>query len=625
VSAAERDEDFESLLRFLRQSRGFDFTGYKRATLMRRVQKRMDQVGQKSVAAYHDYLQLHDDEFVQLFNTILINVTGYFRDPTAWEFVAGEIIPRVLSGKGSSEPVRVWSAGCASGEEAYTAAMLMAEAVGMEAFKERVKLYATDVDEEALTRARQGNVDSDDLDAIPAPLREKYVDQANGRAIFRGDLRRSVIFGRHDLLQDAPISRVDLLICRNCLMYFEAETQGRILARFHYALSEKGFMFLGKAEMLLTRDSIFRPVELKHRVFTKVPKLNLRDRLLVLSQAGASQPENHLDRDVLLRDAASNAVPLAQMVLDASGYLASANERARAMFGLTSGDIGRPLQDLEVSYRPIDLRTPVDQVNRERKPAEVHSVKRQVPEGGVQHLDIYVAPLLKDEGALMGTSITFTDVTTAHHLYEELDRHKQALETASEELQSTNEELETTNEELQSTVEELETTNEELQSSNEELETMNEELESTNSELQTINTELHTRSGQLDQFNLFIGTVLSSLRLGVSVLDRDLRVQFWNRQAEELWGVRSDEVVNQPMLRLDIGLPVDQLAGPITECLNGKGTRYREVTVEATNRRGKSISCRVVCTPLVGPRGGQPQGVVVLMEEEGVPSVLVVP
>src|SRR5205807_899161 len=236
--------------------------------------------------------------------------------------------------------------------------------------------------------------------------------------------------------------------------------------------------------------------------------------LLVLSQAGVSQPENHPDRDVLLRDAASNAVPLAQMVLDASGYLASANERARAMFGLTSGDIGRPLQDLEVSYRPIDLRTPVDQVNRERKPAEVHSVKRQVPDGGVQHFDIYVAPLLKDEGALMGTSITFTDVTTAHHLYEELDRHKQALETASEELQSTNEELETTNEELQSTVEELETTNEELHSTNEELETMNEELQSTNEELGTTNEELRKRGTQLIDLNRFLRSIFASLRGG---------------------------------------------------------------------------------------------------------------
>jgi two-component system CheB/CheR fusion protein len=345
----------------------------------------------------------------------------------------------------------------------------------------------------------------------------------------------------------------------------------------------------------------------------------------VLSQAGPNEPDNHADRDVLLREAASNAVPLAQMVLDAAGYLTTANERARAMFGLAGGDIGRPLQDLEVSYRPIDLRTPVAEVHREHKPVEVRSVQRQLADGGVQHLDIYVAPLLKGDGSLLGTSITFTDVSTANHLYQELDRHKQALETASEELQSTNEELETTNEELQSTVEELETTNEELQSSNEELETMNEELESTNSELQTINTELHIRSGQLDQFNLFVGTILSSLRLGVSVLDRDLKVRLWNRQAEELWGVRSDEVVDQPMLRLDIGLPVDQLAGPITECLNGKGTRYREVTVEATNRRGKPISCRVVCTPLVGDGGGQPQGVVVLMEEEGVPSVLVGP
>jgi two-component system CheB/CheR fusion protein len=622
----ERDQDFESLLRFLRQSRGFDFTGYKRATLMRRVRKRMDLVGIKSYAEYHDHLQVNVDEFVDLFNTILINVTGFFRDGAAWGYLNEQIIPQVI-GTDHEEQIRVWSAGCASGEEAYTVAMLLAEALGMPAYRDRVKIYATDVDEEALGNARQASVDLKQLSEIPQQLREKYMEVVGSRNAFKNELRRNVIFGRHDLLQDAPISRVDLLICRNTLMYFEAETQTRILARLHYSLADKGFLFLGKAEMLLTRDSIFQPVALKERVFVKVPKISLRDRMTVLAQAGEKESVKNPNRHAWLPQAASDAVPLAQIVVDADGYLVLANERARSLFGLSQSDIGRPLQDLELSYRPIELRSRLDEVARERKPLEITNVERLLDKGEVQHFDVYLAPLLSGDG-LLGASITFTDVTAANRLYRQVQQHKQELETASEELESANEELETTNEELQSTVEELETTNEELQSSNEELETMNEELESTNSELQTINTELHRRTGQLDQLNIFMGAILTSLRLGVSVLDSELRVQLWNNQAEELWGVRSEEVLEQPMLRLDIGLPVNELAQPITECLTGKTGGYREITVDATNRRGRRIRCRVVCTPLVGQRGSPPEGVVILMEEvdpQGKPTLSALP
>jgi two-component system CheB/CheR fusion protein len=171
-------------------------------------------------------------------------------------------------------------------------------------------------------------------------------------------------------------------------------------------------------------------------------------------------------------------------------------------------------------------------------------------------------------------------------------------------------------------VEELETTNEELQSSNEELETMNEELESTNSELQTINTELQRRSSQLDQFNGFVNTVLSSLKLGVAVLDRNRQVQMWNRQAEELWGVRSTEVQGRRFFELDIGLPVEDLAKPIEACLSATSSTQQEVTVQAVNRRGRTIGCRVVCNPLLASGAGTADGVVLLMEQVGQPEAV---
>ena len=610
MSEQSPGSDFERLLEHIRETRGFDFGGYKRTTLVRRVAKRMTQVGVKDDAAYVEYLEANPDEFAALFNTILINVTSYFRDAAAWEYLQQEILPRIVSSKERYEPIRVWCAGVASGEEAYSAAMLLCEALGASEYRQRTKIYATDVDDDALTRARQGRAEAKDLEEVPAALREKYFEAEGDHYLLRGDLRRSLIFGRHDLLQDAPISRIDLLISRNTLMYFEAEAQAKILARLHYAMTEKGYLFLGKAEMLLRRSELFTPVDLKHRIFAKLPKDTLKDRLVVLAQAGNPDPGNHPSRQVRVRELVADALPVAHMVVDTAGFVTSVNERARAAFGLVIADIGRPLQDLEVSYRPLDLRSMIDDAYQNRRPVGVRDVERRGPNGDVQFFDVEVVPLL-EKGTPLGASISFTDVSGYNRIYRDLERSKHDLETASEELQSTNEELETTNEELQSTVEELETTNEELQSSNEELETMNEELESTNTELQTINTELQERSMQLDRVNSFMEEIMANLQLGVAVLDKDLRVQLWNRRAVDLWGVQAAETIGQPLLGLDIGLPLAELANPIKKCLNGSDG-FQEMTVEATNRRGKTFTCRVQCSAMGGLDGGR--SVILLME-----------
>ena len=603
--------DFERLLEHIRESRGFDFGGYKRTTLVRRVAKRMATAGVKDHAAYVEYLEAQPGEFAALFNTILINVTSYFRDAPAWEYLQQDILPRIIASKERYEPIRIWSAGVASGEEAYSVAMLLCEALGASEYRQRAKIYATDVDDDALTEARQGRAEEKELEEVPASLREKYFEAEGNHSLLRGDLRRSLIFGRHDLLQDAPISRIDLLICRNTLMYFESEAQARILARLHYALTEKGYLFLGKAEMLLRRSELFAPVDIKHRVFSKVPKETLRERLVVLAQAGSADPANQVTRQGRVRELVADALPIAHMVVDTAGFIISINERARATFGLAAADVGRPIQDLEISYRPLDLRSMIDEAYRNRLPVVVHDVERRGPNGDPQYFDAEVVPLLDKGANLLGASISFTDVSGYNLIYRDLERSKHDLETASEELQSTNEELETSNEELQSTVEELETTNEELQSSNEELETMNEELESTNTELQTINTELQERGIQLDRVNHFMEQIMANLQLGVAVLDKDLRVQLWNKRAVDLWGVQANETVGQPLLGLDIGLPLAELANPLKKCLNG-GDGFQELTVQATNRRGKSFTCRVQCTAIGGLDGAR--SVILLME-----------
>jgi two-component system CheB/CheR fusion protein len=591
------DPDFEDLLHFLKESRGFDFTGYKRSSLMRRVDRRMQQVGVASYSDYLDRLQVDQEEFTQLFNTILINVTGFFRDPEAWIRLQEKALPELLASRKPQEPIRVWCAGSASGEEAYTAAMVLTELLGAEAFREQVKIYATDVDEEALAQARQASYDERALKPLPDPLREKYFETQNRRFVFRADLRRSIIFGRNDLVQDAPISRVDWLICRNTLMYFNAETQAKILSRFHFALTDSGLLFLGKAEMLLIHTDLFVPVDLKRRFFRKVPRTPVNGGLTALV-SGLRDPAGELGNTARLRLETLAASPVATIVVTRDGLLASANQRAETLFNLSDRDVGRPFRDLEVSYRPTELRAVVEQVTLERRPTTVREVEWVGSAAENVYLDIQVVPLVEVDGQDAGVALFFDDVSRYRKLQGELEYSNRQLETAYEELQSTVEELETTNEELQSTVEELETTNEELQSTNEELETMNEELQSTNDELQTINDELRVRTQELDDTNAFTESILRSLRGAVIVVDTDLIVRVWNKRAEDLWGARADEVVGQHFLGLDIGLPTERLKPLLRKVLSSSDGSAEDLTVEAINRKGRSIQVRVVGSAL---------------------------
>lgn len=597
MSNSSQMVDFEMLLDYLKHSHGFDFTGYKQSSLMRRILKRIQAVHCESFSHYRDFLEVHPEEFALLFNTILINVSGFFRDQKAWESIDINILPRILNSKKDHQPVRVWSAGCASGEEAYTISILLAEKLGIDRFREEVKIYATDLDEESLAKARSASYTEQELAALPPQYLEKYFDHSGNRYVFNKDLRRSVIFGRHDLIQDAPISRIDLLICRNILMYFNAETQSKILARLSYSLAERGFLFLGKAEMLLTHANLFTPVDLKNRIFSKAPSINIRDRLLVMSQNGSDEVNNHLIGHIRLRDAAFDSTTVAQVIVDTNGHVILTNERARLLFGISQRDIGRPFQDLELSYRPVELRSSIDAALARNTPIILKDVEMMVGGADSIYLNIQIIPLFINGAVPGGVSISFVDVSEHKHLQMQLQQANQELETAMEELQSTNEELETTNEELQSTIEELETTNEELQSTNEELETMNEELQSTNEELETMNDEMTQRSDELNQVNSFLESILTSMRGGVVVIDTDMSVQIWSRKAEDLWGLRSDEVKGHNFLALDIGLPVNELKKPVQSILIGERD-FVEVTLDALNRRGRSIVCVVTCTPL---------------------------
>jgi two-component system CheB/CheR fusion protein len=608
--------DFEALLDFIKHSRGFDFTGYKRPTLQRRIEKRIGFVGSDGYSGYREYLAANDDEFGELFNTILINVTGFFRDPLAWEYVRDEIIPRLAQARGAGDQIRVWSTGCATGEEAYTVAMLLAEEIGDDEFRSRVKIYATDVDEEALDTGRHGRYSADLVEPVPEELRAKYLEQVNSSYVFRSDLRRAVIFGRHDLLQDPPISRVDLLLARNTLMYFTADAQDRVLAKFHFSLKDDGYLFLGKSELLLTRSSIFVPVDLKRRVFAPTPKVPFRERLLDIVHGTGHVSPSDVSGDgkpAEERETAFDSSPIAQLVVDDEGALRVANQQARLIFGLTAKDIGRRFSDLEMSYRPAELRSRIDESRNESRPVSIREVEMTAANGERRYLDFHVAQLHTTDGRPLGTTISAVDITRYRSLQESLGRSKADLETAYEELQATSEKLETTNEELQSTNEELDTTNEELQSTNEELETMNEELQSTNEELETLNDELRVRTDDLNAVNSFLDAILTGLHSGVAVLDHELRVRAWNTAAEDLWGLRSDEADGKHFLNLDIGLPVNELTKPLRSVLNGGG-EPADLTLGALTQRGKQIELGVRLVPM---DLADHRGVIVLMQDNG--------
>jgi two-component system CheB/CheR fusion protein len=605
--AAPLDEELEALLAYLRDERGADFTGYKRPSLTRLVTRRMLAAGAETYGEYVDLLQVEPSELQALLDVLLINVTAVFRDPAAWEELATSLLPQAIGALDPDEPVRVWSAACASGEEAYTLAILLHTLLGDEDYKRRVKIYATDIDDSALAVARVGRYRPDDLAGLTPEQRETYFEPDGPMLRFRTDLRPSLIFGRHDLLQDAPISRVVLLSCRNVLMYFTSETQSRVLERFSFALHEHGLLLLGKAEMLLTQSQLFTPVSLSQRIFR--PRSRTGPGRLAALAVGGQGRETTLRRAA---EAAFVAAPAAQVVLDSTGTVVLLNARAQRDLGLEPEHVGRRFAELELSQQPLELRGAVAAAQASGQAAEIRDVAWTPPGAAPGRWDIRIAPLTVDREA-RGVHLVFEDVADRYELQLRLGHLDGELTTAYEELQSSSEELETTNEELQSAVEELETTNEELQSTNEELETMNEELQSTNEELQTLNDELRDRTLEVDRVNGFLQSILAGLELAVVVVDSDYRVQLWNGGAERLTGLRSFEAEGRPLLELETDLPAEPVRAALRSVVVA-GEVPAPVDVRLTDRFGRPQRRRLTATPLLRAQGGVHGAVVTLAD-----------
>jgi two-component system CheB/CheR fusion protein len=684
----------DDLLAFLKRQRGFDFTAYKPASLTRRIRHRMHMIssGQgdephlaagpsPQITSYRDYMSYllaYPAEFNKLFNAILINVTGFFRDLKSWEYLRQEVIPRIVAGlgaeRGHDNTIRVWSAACAKGEEAYTLAMVFAETMGVDAFLSRVRIYASDINEGDLAKARAGIYNEYELDGIPEDFFGKYFrpvsgdrdeqhrsepptgephTRANGKRTqdtdprglpepdpdsdeddlphfevpsgphaFDPELRRRIVFGRHDLLSDPPIPKVDLLTCRNALMYFNSEAQSRVLSRLHFSLVPGGYLFLGRAEMLLHTAHFFTPIDLKHRIFCKnrpptsahppafhaetkawgaAPSLGGRGRGGVVLAPGAPSQRSGAPRAA----AAAQSPPAPQLVIGRSGELILANESARRLFGISADDLARPVSELPDAV-PNELRSKIDEVLESGKPVLAGEVLWSGP-GHTGAFDVQLLPL-KDRGtAPVAVSVTYTEVPRIAKLREDLQQATEDRETFHEELQAANEEL-------QATLDALETTYQELQSTNEELEALNAELQSTNQDLRWANDQLRVRGEDAVRSDEFWNSVMASMQAAVVIVDRDMTVLLWNARSEDLWGLRSDEAVGRQLLTLKFGLAAADLREPVSACIRDGGASVTQV-VNATNRLGRPIRCRISCSPLLGAAKVS-LGAIILMEEE---------
>jgi two-component system CheB/CheR fusion protein len=626
---APSDRGLDSILEKIRDSRNFDFRNYKRGTLLRRIERRMQDRSKKSTKDYAALLDRDPNEVDSLISSMLIKVTSFFRDPEAWEELSTRSLPQMLSEKAPGEEIRVWSAGCATGEEAFTAAMVLAEAMGPSFGNNEIRVFGTDVDEKAIAYARKGFYTQQQVESVPKRLlAEWFIPEGNGFAV-RKELRRSVVFGINNLVSDAPISRLDLLICRNVFIYLDATLQKRVLTRFHYALRRHGVLMLGKSELIPFAARIYEPIDTARRIYRKDGGRDLagaQERLIGLLQ------QETVARDVEHRNEPGAIDPFHRGVLESlreavlatsiDGNVMFWNQAASHLWNRPEREtVGKKLAALNLPGLSgellIEKTSAVREGRSERETSE--GIVGHSGDGAGIHVLVEVSRMRDGSGHVSGLVYVVHDVTAVHGIENELRKANEErqsafeeLQTINEEMQSSNEELETTNEELQSANEELQTTNEELQSTNEELETTNEELQSTNAELDATNRELAHRTDEMNELAFSQRAIIRSLSAAVIVLDQAGRVTLWNLAAERLLGVAETEALSQVLWTLHVpALNRNSLAKVRKSLGQNVTTRLEEITYELPGGMpGKAL---LTAVPIID--GGTPLGAVIILDD----------
>src|SRR3984957_4424652 len=586
-------DGLEKIFLLLRSQTGHDFSQYKRNTIIRRVERRMavHQIGR--VEEYVRYLQLTREEVDALFRDLLIGVTNFFRDSEIFDEVQKKIIPQLFKGKAAGSGIRVWVPGCSTGEEAYSLAMLLQE--HMEDMRKQFKahVFATDIDREAIDQARAGVYPSSIIaDVSPERLAHFfYQEHADGSAYrVHKTIRDMLIFSEHDLIKDPPFSKLDLISCRNLLIYMGAELQKKLMPLFHYALNPGGMLVLGSSESVGDFVNLFAPIERKSRIFQRkahdfgphrmgIPGLFERPPGAEMARrpAGGAPSDVKLPlHEIAQRTLLEHYAPVGALVNERGDILYLLGRTGRYLEptpGEASLNIFRMAReglrgDLTIAlHRAVSLRMPSRHSGlRVKNDSDFRIVNLTVlpvptdPEGGIPH-GLFLIILEEELTADAKNSIeaAMDTVEGAAALTTDLDayivRLKQELRAKEEHLQTTNEELETSNEELRSAHEEMQSVNEEMQATNEELETSREELQSVNEELATVNSELQAKVVDLSRSNNDMKNLLSGTGIGTIFVDHLLRILRFTPTVSAL--------IN--LIETDVGRPVDQIRSNLAD------------------------------------------------------------
>ena len=532
------DITLETLIEDMAIAGGPDFRGYKRNSLERSLRKRMNDLKLDSLRGYADFFVHNRSEVNHLQQTLLINVTAFFRDSLAWEALARQALPRLLDPLRPGDTFHAWCAGCATGEEAFSLAILLAEYLGPELKHLNVTIHATDIDEEALKVARKAEYPEDRFNAVSPRLQEQYFDFMGTSTLrVKSEIRRMVIFRRSNLAIDAPIAPVHLLICRNLLIYFDRELQKKVIGQFSDALANGGVLFLGRAESPPPAYQHFQPLNTKWRIYQR--RLGeVRAETGGQTTTSMERPDPELDPLRCVLRSIVSALPQAVLFLDATDTIGTVNEAARRLWQLSGSLEGTHITSTILTEQSRELCEYFQRSHRSgEEPLELELRSRA--EGKERRVLVRLQNLLDAQKKRVGTLIYAEDVS--HR--EELRTAVRDLESTGEELRSSKEALRITNEELQATNEELENTNSALQSMNEELETTNEELHSLNEELEAANDELEMRTRELDETNRRYAETLEHMPSPVVLVNEHSKIALWNSAAESFFALESRHAV----------------------------------------------------------------------------------
>jgi two-component system CheB/CheR fusion protein len=575
----EADSTFDRICTLVRTRAGLDLHLYKESTVQRRIRRRMVATECATLESYERTLKARPNEVERLANELLISVTSFFRDPDAFAAM-GVAIDGLLARKRPQDPLRVWVPGCATGEEAYSIAILVAEAMAKSGHLHRIQIFATDLDARALARARRGIYSAQDLAPLPDALLLKYFVESGERYQVAKSLREMLVFSTHNLTEDPPFLKLDLISCRNVLIYLRPQVQGRVLEMLNVALVSGGLLFLGKSEAVYQHEHLFKPVDDKARIYVRVDGAVTTPRTTAeftprerrLAQASAPAERQTIGERVLA--AIQDVLLPPAVVVDERLELKHVFGDVSPFVRVGAGEAQLNLNALAAKDLRIDIRSMVMKVQRNPSAPVIHTVH---PRSHPRPIRLAVLGLPAEISQTPLFLVAFQSLAREKpetgpqpSALEDRDAQIVALEeqlvATREHLQTVIEELETSNEELQSLNEELQSANEELQSANEELETTNEELQSTNEELSTVNEELETKTHELIALNNDLENVKDSLAYGLVVVDAALRVVLFNRPALQIFALSASSIGEQLFslpCELELGLTRPDILGVI--------------------------------------------------------------